>query len=140
MYLKSKMSKGNFILRSANPASSLQFSDKELHYFVVTIETPSIQARKKISTYDYSQTDGFIEFFEDLAKQQKPWSDIKLWEPLQNDMSLTATCSSVGQVTIKIDLKDNCAEADSWSLECALVFDFGMLTSFASDAKKFYGL
>jgi hypothetical protein len=25
-------------------------------------------------------------------------------------------------------------------LECALVFDFGMLTSFASDAKKFYGL
>ena len=140
MYLKSEMPKGNFILRSANPAFSLQFSDKDLHYFVVTVETPSIQASKKISTYHYNQTDGFIEFFEDLAERQKPWSDIKLWEPLENDMSLTATCSSVGHFTIKVVLKDSYAEADSWSLECALVFDFGMLTSFASGAKKFYGL
>jgi hypothetical protein len=139
MYLKSKSAPNAFILRSANPASSLQFSNKELHYFEVEVEMPSLPASKKISTYDFNKTDGFTEFFEHLSLQNKPWSDVKLWEPLERDMSLAATCSALGHVAIKVVLKEGCSSEDSWSLECVLIFDFGMLPSFAHDAKKFYG-
>ena len=127
-----------FLLKSTNPSSLLKFSNKVLHYFDVTIATTSISASRTVSTYDYRSTDGFVEFFELLASQEKPWSDIKSWQPLEAGMSMKATCDSLGHVAIKVILGESYTTEDRWSLECTLYFDFGMLTKFAKDAKNFY--
>jgi len=53
-------------------------------------------------------------------------------------MRLEATCDPLGHVAIKVILSEGYTTEDSWSLECTLYFDFGMLPTFAKDAKNFY--
>ena len=126
-----------FLLKSTKPASSLQFSNKRLYYFDVAVETPTIRAVRKISIYTYEKTDGFAEFFQRLAEQERPWADVKVWEPLERGMRLAATCDSLGHVSIRVTFEESFASADCWSLDCTLLFDFGMLPKFAADAAKF---
>lgn len=127
-----------FHLRSTDPSSSLKFSNRTIDYFDVTVETASMTACKKVSTYTYNHSDGFTEFFESLASQEKPWNDIKSWQPLEADMSLEATCDSLGHIAIKVILGEGLSTKNCWSLECTLYFDFGMLPKFGKDAKNFY--
>jgi hypothetical protein len=124
-------------MKSADPASSLCFSNKSSDYFDVTVETPSLKATKKVSIYDYGPTDRFIDFFRRLASHTKPWMGEETWEPLESGIKLTAKCDALGHVELKIAFEAGFSSSDNWSLECFMLFDFGMLSDHAANAKKF---
>ena len=126
-----------FLIRSADPASSLLFNNKSPDYFDVTVETPSLKATKKVSIYDYRPSNGFVDFFQRIASHKKPWVGEEIWEPLEGDMRLRATCDALGHVELKVNLSIGFTSNDSWSLECSIFVDFGMLPFHAEGARRF---
>lgn len=126
-----------FLVRSANPASSLRFDNKSPDYFDVTVETPSLKATKKVCIYDYSPNNGFVDFFQRIASHKKPWVGEEIWEPLEGDMRLRATCDALGHVELNVSLSNGFAEHDSWSLTCSVFVDFGTLPFLAEGARRF---
>lgn len=126
-----------FLIKSANSASSLLFSNKSSDYFDVTVETPSLKATKKVSIYDYGPSNGFVSFFQGIASHERPWEGEAIWEPLEGDMKLGVTCDPLGHVEFKIILRNGLNPNDNWSLECAVLVDFGMLPLHAKRAEHF---
>lgn len=126
-----------FLLQSANPSSSLRFSRKAPDYFDVAIETPSLTATRKINIYTYRPSDGFCEFFQHLASHGQPWTGEEVWQSLEGDMKLSATCDALDHVALKINFGSSFEDHDSWSLECVLFFDFGVLQDHAAGAMTF---
>lgn len=126
-----------FLIRSADPASSLLFNNKSPDYFDVTVETPSLRATKRVSIYDYRPSNGFVDFSRRLASHKKPWTGEETWEPLERDMRLRATCDALGHVELKINLNHGFTDSDRWSLECSIFVDFGMLSFHAEGARRF---
>ena len=126
-----------FLIKSADPALTLLFNNKTPDYFDVTVETPSLKATKKVSIYDYRKSKGFFDFFQRIASYKKPWAGEEFWEPLEGDMGLRATCDALGHVELKVNLRNGFASNDSWSLECSIFVDFGMLPFHAEGAKRF---
>ncbi|TMV90138.1 hypothetical protein FGG78_13545 [Thioclava sp. BHET1] len=127
----------DFLIKSADPASSLLFSNRSPDYFDVTVETPSLKATKKVSIYDYGPSNGFVNFFQRIASHKKPWVGEEIWEPLEGDMILRATCDALGHVEFKLNLSNGFTANDSWSLECKIFVDFGTLPFHAEGARRF---
>jgi hypothetical protein len=128
-----------FLIKSANPASSLLFFNKSSGDFDITVETPTLKATKRVSIYHYVPNNGFVDFFQNLASHEKPWDGEVIWEPLEGDMKLCATCDPLGHVEFKIVLRKGFNSSDSWSLECSISVDFGMLPFHAKEARCFAG-
>ena len=126
-----------FMMKSASPASSLCFSNRSSDYFDVKVETPNLKATKKVNIYDYGPTNGFVDFFQRLASHKKPWTGEEIWEPLEGEMKLRATCDALGHVGFDITLKDGFNSNPSWSLDCFMSFDFGDLPRYLANAKEF---
>lgn len=126
-----------FLLKSSNPGSLICFSNRSSDYFDVTVETPSLKATRKICIYDYGPSNGFVEYFQGLATHKKPWAGEEAWEPLEWGMKLRAVCDALGHVELRTTLAQDLSSTENWSLDCILLFDFGMLPRHAADAKKF---
>lgn len=124
----------NFLMKSTSPGSSLRFSNRSQDYFDVTIETPNLWAMKRVSVYDYTSPYGFVEYFQMLAGHSRPWTGEKVWETLEGELRLEATCDAWGHVRYKIELREHNLD---WSIGCGLLFDLGMLSQHASDAESF---
>lgn len=123
-----------FLMKSTTPGSSLCFRGRSWDYFDVTIETLNFTATKTVSIYHYASTNGFVEFFQGIARHETPWIGEEVWESLEGELRLSATCNAVGHVCLKITLRDFMRD---WSLVCSMLFDFGMLPKFATDAERF---
>ena len=109
-----------FLSQSVNLSSSMRFSNKAPDYFDVAIETPSLTATRKISIYTYGPSDGFCEFFQQLASHGQPLIGEELLQPLEGDMKLSATCNTLGHVVIKTNFGSSFEDHESWLLECVL--------------------
>ncbi|WP_066706457.1 DUF6228 family protein [Celeribacter ethanolicus] len=123
-----------FLMKSTSPGSSLHFSYRSQDYFDVTIETPNLRAMKSVFVYDYTSTNGFVEYFQMLAGHAGPWLGEKVWETLEGELKLGATCDAWGHVRYEIALRDSNLD---WLVRCSLLFDLGMLSQHASDAENF---
>lgn len=123
-----------FLMKSTSPGSSLRFSNRSQDYFDVTIETPNLRAMKRVFVYDYTSSNGFVEYFQMLSGHSHPWAGEKVWETLEGELKLGATCDAWGHVRHEISLRDYSLD---WSVGCSLLFDLGMLSQHASDAKNF---
>lgn len=123
-----------FLMKSTTVGSSLRFSCRSQDYFDVNVETPNLRAMKKVSVYDYTSSNGFVEYFQMLAQHAHPWVGEKVWETLEGELKLGATCDALGHVRYEITLRDYNL---GWSVGCSLLFDLGMLSQHAKDAENF---
>lgn len=126
-----------FEMKSSYPSSKLSFSNFSQDYFDVTLETPSLKATKRVFVYHYRSSNGFVEFFEELASGQCPWEGTRSWETLEGELTLSAKCSALGTVVLQVVLLNETAEQDSWSVTCTMYFDSGALSEFARQARMF---
>jgi len=89
---------------------------------------------KRVFIYRYTSTDGFVEYFQTLAQQERPWIGEKVWETLEGELKLGATCDALGHVRYNVTLRD---QDLGWSVGCILLSDLGMLSQHSRDAKNF---
>jgi len=77
----------------------------------------------------------FPEFWQDLASSWRGWSDEKSWSSIEGDLELTATCDSLGHVTICCHLSSGGSEG--WSINAWLYAEAGALDAIAARAGRF---
>ena len=96
-------------------------SDQQIHLhslrddeFTLDVSGNGISASQRI----YAGPDGNPPqyFFQELGAQLAPWSGQLQYESLDLDLSLTATCTAPGIVTLQVEMRPNMGASDAWPL------------------------
>ena len=125
-----------FLIKSSETEATLLFSEIQGDYFVVALSSAAVSARREV--WAYTDSHGLASLFEWMASQSKPWSKTEVWESLEGEFKLCASCSSVGVVTFDIEMNHmGCAE--EWRIKSQLKSEFGQLTDLAVKARAFFG-
>lgn len=76
-----------------------------------------------------------IEFFGELGQMQSPWQGAKTWESLEGDFRLSATCSQLGAVLFRVELRGLQGAAEEWHVDIGIESEFGQLEQLAKEAE-----
>ncbi|MFN4329059.1 MAG: DUF6228 family protein [Limnobacter sp.] len=86
----------------------------------------------------YTDAFGLDRYFKELAGISRPWSGARNWGTIENDFSISATSTSLGEVTFRISLCALQGAPEEWRVEVGLTADFGQLPKFAAVSGTFF--
>lgn len=75
------------------------------------------------------------EFFDDMAKNWTGWEGQKGWEAIDGELSLTATTTSLGNVTLVVRMS---ADSGDYTASAILKFEAGSLDCIADDVRDLF--
>jgi Family of unknown function (DUF6228) len=78
------------------------------------------------------------DFFADLARDWRGWSNARLWEPFERGLRLSATHDGLGHVALRVTLQQD-VFPDGWCIEATVKLDAGSLDALARKAASFSG-
>lgn len=81
---------------------------------------------------------GLCEFLSKLASYHKPWSGEEHWEALEGEFSLTATCSSLGEVILRVTFFHFRGGSEESHITVGIETELGQLKSIANRACLFF--
>ena len=125
-----------FSIHSVNSDRELRFQYLKDEYLEVELKGNGLSAVTGV--WIYTDANGLSTFFQKLANFREPWQGAQTWESLEEDFSISATCSNLGQVTFTIKLRHFLVGQEDWHLEAGLATELGQLEQFAKDAKAFF--
>lgn len=124
-----------FSIDSSVSANSLRFTHPEHDYFIVH---SSGVACASVRVCTYTDEKGLLNFINELAAFNKPWKSARKWESIESQFSLSAICSSVGEVCFSFQLKGMLGHPEEWQLRSSILVDFGQLPHLATQADRFF--
>lgn len=74
-------------------------------------------------------------FFDDMARNWTGWGGKKGWEAIDDELSLTATTTSLGNVTLVIKMSAN---AGDYTASAAIKLEAGRLDCIAEDVRSLF--
>lgn len=122
-----------FSIKSNASDRELAFFAARPDYFTVELRGSDVRAAKEV--YDAR---GLAELFAKLASFERPWKGSEAWESLEGEFSITATCSTLGEVRFSIRMRDMLAEHEPWEVSARVVSELGQLPDIAAHAKVFF--
>jgi Family of unknown function (DUF6228) len=125
-----------FSIHSVNSDRELRFQYLKEEYLEVELKGSGLSAVAGVSIYTYAN--GLNTFFEELSKFRAPWQGSHTWESLEGDSSISATCTTLGQVTLMVKLHHFLVDPEDWRVEAGLAIELGQLEKIAKDAKAFF--
>jgi hypothetical protein len=78
------------------------------------------------------------DFFQELGAMLTPWTKPLIYESLDADLTIIATCSALGIVTLQIEMRPNEGASDAWSLGTSIQLELGRLPEIAREAQVFF--
>lgn len=75
------------------------------------------------------------DFFAELGQMQSPWQGAKIWESLEGDFQLSVTCSSLGAVLFRVELRGLQGAPEEWHVDVGIESEFGQLEQLAKEAE-----
>ena len=127
----------NFSIDSVDSKNSIRFSQREPEYFTVHL-TGSVQASCRVCTY--TDEFGLMNFFQKLAKTNKPWNGVLHWKSLDEKFQIFTTCSSLGHVIFEVRMHGLAGYPEEWNVKVGITSDFGQLSSYSTSAERFFGV
>ena len=118
-------------------------SDQQIHLhslrsdeFILDVAGNGLTASQRI----YAGPDGNPpqHFFEELGAMLTPWAEPLVYESLDTDLTMIATCSALGIVTLQIDMRPNEGASDAWVLRTSIQLELGMLPDIGRDTRAFF--
>lgn len=96
--------------------------------------------RLSASQHIYAGPDGNPPqyFFQELGEMRFPWTKPLVYESLDGDLTMIATCSALGIVTLQIEMRPNEGASDSWTLRASIRLELGMLPDIGREARVFF--
>ncbi|MDD1607801.1 MAG: DUF6228 family protein, partial [Methylococcaceae bacterium] len=88
----------------------------------------------------YTDANGLNEFFQELGCLERPWQGQRSWASIEGEFSLSATCTSLGNVTFHVTLFGLQGAPEEWSVQAGLETDFGQLEQIAKHVKLFFNV
>lgn len=116
--------------------STFRLGPPDGEYLNVKLEHPD--AKVKAKPYLYTDHADLIAFFDEMAKDWKGWSGIRVWSTVESDFELTATNDGVSTVTLKVMLNKADSSAGPWSFTVDLKIDLGDLNRIADELRALF--
>jgi Family of unknown function (DUF6228) len=126
----------NFTIYSASSDRSVTFSNHSGDYFQVDLKGENLAARIKV--YAYTDAFGLNTLFQELATHSKPWAEAKKWESLEGEFSISATCSTLGNVLFHINMRMLPGHPEESSLSTGISSELGQISNIAKEAERFF--
>ena len=124
-----------FSIDSSISNNSLRFSMPESEYVTVYL-SGILSASVRVCTY--TDESGISNWLNKLASFSKPWKSAIEWQSLENQFSISATCSSLGEVRLSFQLSDLHGHPEEWQVTSSIITDFGQLPVLAKQAEHFF--
>lgn len=112
------------------------FSQHEGEYFRVELKGFEVSASTQV--WAYTDANGLNQFFQALGCLERPWQGERSWASIERDFSLAATCTSLGSVTFRVELRGSQGAPEEWRVEAGLVTEFGQLEGIAKNSEGFF--
>lgn len=125
-----------FSIHSTSSRRELVFSAHKDDYFHVELKGFEVSASANV--WAYTDANGLNEFFQELSRFERPWQGRRSWATIENDFSLSATCTSLGNVTFHVTLLGLQGAPEEWRVEAGLVTELGQLEQIAEHAELFF--
>ncbi|WP_146208710.1 DUF6228 family protein [Azospirillum sp. TSO22-1] len=125
-----------FTIRSTASDRAVSFSDLCGERFRVTLTGHFVSASAEV--FAYTDADGLARFFQELGKFDAPWSGRRSWSTIEEDFRISAVCTSLGAVTLEVELRGMQGAPEEWLVKTGLSADFGQLEHIAKRALAFF--
>ncbi|CAN5346683.1 hypothetical protein BH10ACI2_BH10ACI2_25450 [soil metagenome] len=125
-----------FTISSVESDLRLEFSEIKGEFLTVRLHSKHLTAFRKITTFTDSH--GIPNLLEKLSLLEKPWDGEEGWEALEGDFAIFASCTRLGSVSFRIQLRGY-SEAEDWRAETILLTEMGQLKKIARSAWNFFG-
>ena len=125
-----------FSIHSTSSSRELVFSAHKDDYFRVELKGFEVSASADV--WAYTDANGLNEFFQELSRGGRPWQGQRNWATLENEFSISATCTTLGNVTFHVVLLGLQGASEEWRVEAGLVTDLGQLEQIAKHAELFF--
>lgn len=123
-------------IHSVNSDRELVFSKNQDGWFDVEIFGSTLQCSRSVWHDDtYPNAD---EFFKELASFSKPWQGERIWESIEGDFKLCATCSLTGKVLFSINIRQHTGEDEESNINTGLVIELGQLNNIAESMGELF--
>ena len=125
-----------FIVKSAETDAQLVFSQRVGDDFSVEFQSQQLQIVHPVCGYTDPQ--GVARLFKELAAYSKPWQGHRVYQSIEQEFSISASCSSLGAVSLAV-VFSRIGVRHEWSATTSIQIEFGQLTMLASNAQRFFG-
>jgi Family of unknown function (DUF6228) len=85
--------------------------------------------------FETGDVDALADFFAELGQMESPWQGARAWESLEGDFRLSVTCSSLGAVLLRVELRGLQGAPEEWHVEVGIETEFGQLEHMAKEAE-----
>jgi hypothetical protein len=123
-----------FTIRSSSSNRTLGIGRKRADYLEVQLSGFAVSAMPTV-WMEAEDVGSLIDFFLVLGQQQQPWQGARSWGSLEGDFTLSATCSSLGIVVLKVALRGLQGAAEEWQVAAGIELEFGQLAQLADEAR-----
>lgn len=121
----------------------------------IILDNPSASEGRAIDGFDFTlvhgglrasvgvylhEVDSLAAYFQDLAKKWKGWKGDDIWESLEHELLLSASCDKLGHVRLKAKIQYMLGAQDSWSTQGAIIVEAGQLDRIAKEVADFLGV
>ena len=124
-----------FTIKSSETDASLVFSQRDGDDFVVEFQSMQLQVIQPVC--GYTDPHGVARLFQEAAAHAKPWRGQLCYQSLEQEFSLSATCSPLGAVSLVVGFARVGTRAE-WLATATLQVEFGQLSALASNARRFF--
>jgi hypothetical protein len=112
------------------------FSNKEVNWFDVEIFSSTLRCSHSVW---HDETHPRVdEFFRELAAFRKPWDDERIWESLEGDLRISASCSRTGNVHLSINIKQHMGGDEESNITTGVIIELGQLSSTAEGMRDLF--
>lgn len=122
-------------IHSNSSQRELIFKDHKGEYFSVEL-CGDVSA--KVNVWIYVDESLLVKYFEQLSKLEKPWVGNIEWCSIEGEFSLSASCSSLGNVLFEITMRGIHGAPEEWFVKAGLTSEFGQLPLFYKQIKEFF--
>jgi hypothetical protein len=85
--------------------------------------------------FETGDVTALTNFFAELGQMQCPWQGVKRWESLEGDFRLSVTCSSLGAILFRVELRGLQGAPEEWHVDVGIESEFGQLEQLAKEAE-----
>lgn len=113
-------------IRSCSSNRELRISRASDSYLLAELVGSPVSAKVEVwvQTGDAA---GLQAFLADLGKQGRPWGGARVWESIEGDFKLSATCTALGNVVFNVELHGLQGATEEWAVSAGIDYELGEL-------------
>ena len=123
-------------IHSTASRRELVFSQHKNDY--LHVELKGLEVSASAAVWAYTDADGINDLFQELGGLEVPWQGERSWISIEGDFSLFATCTSLGSVTFRVEIRGSQGAPEEWRVNAGLVVEFGQLEQIARSSNAFF--